>query len=186
ELSHLIDEVVEVATDRRGDEPVVEFNLAEVARRVAERTGLRLGREVEVHVVGEPWLVGRGEALTRAVRNLVENACKFDDSDSNIEVVVRALAADDVVAGRSEQWNNASVQVEVLDRGSGFTDADLAHVFERFYRADEARSAPGSGLGLAIVAEVVAAHGGTYWASNRDGGGAAVCFRVPVDAVRAD
>ena len=57
-------------------------------------------------------------------------------------------------------------------------------MFERFHRSDAARAAPGSGLGLAIVAEVVDAHGGTYWARNRDGGGAAVGFRLPVDSTQ--
>lgn len=185
ELSHLIDEVVEVATDRRGDEPWVEVDMTEVTRRVAERTALRLDRTVEVDVIGEPLVLGRREALARAVRNLVENACKFDPEESTVEVVVRALPADDAnVSGSSVRWNQASVQVEVLDRGPGIAEADLTHVFERFYRSDEARSAPGSGLGLAIVAEVVAAHGGICWASNRPEGGAAVCFRVPIEPVQ--
>lgn len=179
ELSRLIDEVVEVATDRRGDEPVTEVDLANLARRVAERASLRWEREVRVQVSGEPLLLGRREALTRALRNLVENACKFDHSGAKVQVVVRAMPPDP--ADDSGPWEQPSVQVEVLDQGPGIDPADLDHVFERFYRSDEARSAPGSGLGLSIVAEVVAGHGGICWASNRPEGGAAVCFRLPVD-----
>jgi two-component system sensor histidine kinase MprB len=178
ELSRLIDEVVEVATDRRGDEPLAEVDLADLARRVAEKASLRWEREVRVQVSGEPVLLGRREALTRAVRNLVENACKFDPSGARVQVVVRALPGDP--AEESGPWEQPSVQVEVLDQGPGMEPADLEHVFERFYRSNDARSAPGSGLGLSIVAEVVAGHGGICWASNRPGGGAAVCFRIPV------
>jgi two-component system sensor histidine kinase MprB len=178
ELSRLIDEVVEVATDRRGDEPVTEVDLADSARRVADKASLRWEREVTVHVTGDPVLLGRREALTRALRNLVENACKFDPSGAEVQVVVRAMPP--APADPSGHWDQESVQVEVLDRGPGIDAADLEHVFERFYRSEEARSAPGSGLGLSIVSEVVAGHGGICWASNRPEGGAAVCFRLPV------
>ncbi len=52
------------------------------------------------------------------------------------------------------------VRVEVLDRGPGIADGDLVRVFDRFYRAADARCLPGSGLGLSIVREVATAHGG--------------------------
>ena len=58
------------------------------------------------------------------------------------------------------------------DHGPGFAEADLPHVFERFYRAAAARGTPGSGLGLAIVAQAAEAHGGFAEAANAAGGGA--------------
>ena len=58
------------------------------------------------------------------------------------------------------------------DHGPGFADEDLPHVFERFYRSDEARGMPGSGLGLAIVKQAAEAHGGIVEAANAPGGGA--------------
>ena len=70
-------------------------------------------------------------------------------------------------------------KLEVRDHGSGFTDADLPHVFDRFYRSVEARTQSGSGLGLAIVQQAVERHGGTVWAVNRAGGGAVVGFELP-------
>ena len=82
-------------------------------------------------------------------------------SDAPIEV--------DVCAGR----------VTVRDRGPGIAAADVAHVFDRFYRGDDARSRPGSGLGLAIVRDVAESHGGTVFAANREGGGARVGFSIP-------
>jgi two-component system sensor histidine kinase MprB len=171
ELSRLIDEVVEVATDRRGDEPLTEVDLRSVADGVAAGAATRWEREVAVHHEGAVTVVGRSESLGRAVRNLVENACKFDRSGGPVQVRVEATPADgDRPAG---------VTLDVLDRGPGIPEEDLPHVFERFHRSVEARSRSGSGLGLAIVAEVVAAHGGVVRAVNRDGGGAAVGFWVP-------
>ncbi|HET9379795.1 MAG TPA: HAMP domain-containing sensor histidine kinase, partial [Streptomyces sp.] len=70
------------------------------------------------------------------------------------------------------------VRVEVLDRGPGIARDDLGHVFDRFYRAAEARSLPGSGLGLSIVREVALAHGGAPFAFRRPGGGTVIGFTV--------
>ena len=60
------------------------------------------------------------------------------------------------------------------DHGPGFAGADLPRVFERFYRAADARGMPGSGLGLAIVRQAAEAHGGRAEAANAPGGGALV------------
>ena len=66
----------------------------------------------------------------------------------------------------------AAGQLSVRDHGPGFGESDLPHVFDRFYRATNARSLPGSGLGLAIVRQTAEAHGGEARASNAPGGGA--------------
>jgi two-component system, OmpR family, sensor histidine kinase MprB len=163
ELTRLINEVVELATDRRGDEPEVSVRLGPLVERVAARAAQRSGRDVPVQVDGTV-VMGRPLALERAVGNLIENALKFDESGGPVEV--------ECLNGR----------VEVADRGPGFAEADLPHVFDRFFRATSARSRPGSGLGLAIVSDVVEHHGGTVYAGNRAGGGAFVGFQLPVPA----
>jgi signal transduction histidine kinase len=56
----------------------------------------------------------------------------------------------------------------------------LPYVFDRFFRADEARAMPGSGLGLAIVQQVVDGHGGSIALTNRPGGGAVATLRLPL------
>lgn len=105
--------------------------------------------------------------LTRALSNLVENAVKFDErGTAPVEIVVAGPA------------RPGAIRVEVLDRGPGITDHDLARVFDRFYRAADARSLPGSGLGLSIVREVALAHGGAPFAFRRDGGGTVIGFTV--------
>lgn len=159
ELTRLIDEVVELATDRRDDEAWEWVLLGPLVDRVAARAGARSGREVVVHF-DDTVVSGQPLALERAVGNLIENALKFDDN-----------GAVEVTCDRG--------RVEVTDRGPGFAADDLPFVFDRFYRAASSRSRPGSGLGLAIVADVVERHGGTVDARNRPDGGAVVGFTLP-------
>jgi signal transduction histidine kinase len=70
--------------------------------------------------------------------------------------------------------HNGSLELHVADEGPGFPEGFLGRAFERFSRADEARTRGGSGLGLAIVDTVARAHRGSAHAANRDGGGADV------------
>ena len=74
---------------------------------------------------------------------------------------------------------NGSVELHVLDEGTGFPAEFLEHAFERFARADQARAGEGAGLGLAIVETVARAHGGSAHAVNREGGGADVWISLP-------
>jgi two-component system sensor histidine kinase MprB len=162
ELSNLVNELVELATDQRGDEPEIRILLAALAERVAARARRRTGRAITVDADTSE-IDGRPQALERALGNLVENAAKFDeDGTESIEVQVRA--------GR----------VTVLDRGPGVDPNDVGHLFDRFYRAVSARSRPGSGLGLAIVRDIVIGHGGTVFAEPRPGGGLAIGFALPL------
>jgi two-component system sensor histidine kinase MprB len=160
ELTDLVNDLVDSATDRRVDEPVEPVILADVVERVAARARRR--RQVELVVDADDSVVeGRRQAIERAVSNLVDNAAKFAGEAGPIEVVVRD--------GR----------VEVRDRGPGIGAADLPLVFDRFHRAEAARPLPGSGLGLAIVRDVAHAHHGTVFAEDRPGGGAIVGFTLP-------
>ena len=162
ELSHLVDELVELALARRTDESDQIVDLRALADGAAARVERRTGRQVRVDADGTA-VRGRRQGLERALGNLLENAAKFDDSDAPVEVHIRG--------GR----------VTVLDRGPGIDAADADRVFDRFYRADGARGLPGSGLGLSIVDDVARAHGGTVFAGIRPGGGAAVGFTIGPD-----
>jgi len=164
ELTVLVNELVELAADRREAEEPVEVDLGEVAERVADLTRRRTGRDIVV-TSRNAVVNGRPQALQRAVTNLVENAAKFDTGEGRILVTVEG--------GR----------VAVLDRGPGIAEADLERVFNRFYRATSARSLPGSGLGLSIVREVAESHGGRVFARNRPGGGAEIGFAVRSDRI---
>ena len=162
ELTTLVNELVDLATDRRGDEPDEEVALGPMIERVADRARRRTGRQIDV-ALDDSVVIGRPQALERAITNLIDNAAKFSaGSGGPIEISLRA--------GR----------VEVSDRGPGIAPEDLPRVFDRFYRAVDARSRPGSGLGLAIVSDVATTHGGATFASARAGGGATVGFAVPI------
>jgi two-component system OmpR family sensor kinase len=80
----------------------------------------------------------------------------------------------------AERLHGEAAVLEVTDHGPGLTRNQAEHVFERFYRADQARSSGGTGLGLAIVAALVAAHGGTAWVHSRPGEGATFSIALPL------
>jgi two-component system sensor histidine kinase MprB len=160
ELTDLVNELVELATDRRDDEPVQPVRLADVAERAAARARRRFGREVVVDA-DDSLLDGRPNGLERALQNLVDNACKFAP-DGPVEVHVE----DGLVV--------------VRDHGPGLVESDIPHLFDRFYRSVDMRSKPGSGLGLSIVKSVVEGHGGKVFARNAVGGGAELGFALPL------
>lgn len=160
ELTRLVNEVVELATDRRNGEPDQSVELGALVERVVNRAAQRTGRTVQV-ATDHSVVTGQPLALERAVSNVVENALKFDEHGP-VQVTCSA--------GR----------VEVSDHGPGIDEADLPHVFDRFYRATAARSRPGSGLGLSIVADVVDRHGGSVDAAHGADGGAVVGFSLPL------
>lgn len=198
ELTDLVNELVDLAAGQSGTEPVQRVQLADVAEDVAATARRRTGREVVVRVEGDTTVEGRATALQRAVSNLVENAAKFDRAGSGaIEVVVARGGAGGPFPGehadqaelgeprqlggpadRGEAGDSDVVRVEVLDRGPGVDGCDLERIFDRFYRAPDARSLPGSGLGLSIVRAVAAAHGGAPFAFRREGGGLVIGFTV--------
>ncbi len=144
ELTDLVNELVALASDRADEEPEQPVVLAPLVERVAERTRRRYGCQVTV-TADSTQVLGRPAALERAVTNLLDNAAKFGGGGP-VSVSVDAGT------------------VTVTDRGPGIADADLPHVFDRFFRSDAARSMPGSGLGLAIVRDVAESHGGRAFA----------------------
>ncbi len=161
ELTELVSELVELATDARvADEAVSEVDLADLVEQVAERARRRTGRTIAVDAV-DGVIQGRPSMLERAISNLVDNAHKWSPPDATIEISV------------------GEGRVEVVDQGPGIDEADRVFVFDRFYRAPEARAMPGSGLGLSIVKQVVDLHDGRVWADQAPGGGARVGFEIP-------
>ncbi|MEU2056154.1 sensor histidine kinase [Streptomyces bungoensis] len=167
ELTDLVNELVDLAAGQFDTEPPQRVDLADIAEDVAGLARRRTGREVVLRASGDTSTDGRPGMLQRAMSNLVENAAKFDrDGTAPIEINVTGPA------------RSGTVRVEVLDRGPGIAEGDLIRIFDRFYRAADARSLPGSGLGLSIVREVAMAHGGAPFAFRREGGGAVIGFTV--------
>ncbi|HSP29174.1 MAG TPA: HAMP domain-containing sensor histidine kinase [Ilumatobacteraceae bacterium] len=162
ELTDLVNELVAVASGELEEQPTERIELAALAQEVAERVGRRRSRDVVVDVRSASAVDAPRSALDRALTNLVDNACKFDQTGGPIEVVVDGAS------------------LTVLDRGPGVPEGDEERIFDRFHRAETARSMPGSGLGLSIVREVVERAGGTVSATNREGGGAVIGFELPM------
>ncbi|MFE9496760.1 ATP-binding protein [Streptomyces collinus] len=167
ELTDLVNELVDLAAGQSDSEPPQQVDLADIAEDVLGLAKRRTGREVVLRVSGDTRTDGRPGMLQRALSNLVENAAKFDRvGTAPIEINITGPA------------RPGAVRVEVLDRGPGIAEGDLIRIFDRFYRAADARSLPGSGLGLSIVREVAMAHGGAPFAFRREGGGAVIGFTV--------
>ncbi|TDD41049.1 HAMP domain-containing histidine kinase [Nonomuraea terrae] len=163
ELSTLVADLLQLARGDTDHEPHVELGLHEVVTIAAERARLR-GAEVSTDL--RPWyVVGSATSLERAVLNLIDNAAKFSPG-GQVEVRLRE--------GR----------LTVRDHGPGLDEAELPHVFERFWRSPSARSLPGSGLGLAIVAQAVTEAGGTVRLANAPDGGAIATMDLPGRPVR--
>jgi signal transduction histidine kinase len=136
-------------------------------RVVAEGRGVALDSDVDRGI--DP-VVMNSAKIGRVLNNLVANA--LHHAPTGGRVVIRAWAEPD---------DADVVVVTVEDDGPGFAVDDLPHVFEQFYRGEQARSRDtgGAGLGLAIARGIVQAHGGRVWAENGQMGGASVGFSLP-------
>ncbi len=143
--------------------------LDELAEAEAARAR-RQGRCAVDTDIGSAFLEGDPAAMSRMIRNLVDNAVRHANSRITIEV-----------GGR-----DGTTILTVSDDGPGIPPAERTRVFERFVRldSDRSRSGGGAGLGLAIVAEIAAAHGGTVTIDDRPGGGTAVIVTFPLPANR--
>ncbi|TCC21195.1 HAMP domain-containing histidine kinase [Kribbella speibonae] len=172
ELTQLIGDLTELARDTpqvRNAELIELSNVVEDAVIKVRRRAP--GLEWRVQLTPFPvW--GDERLLGRAVTNLLDNAAKYSvpegteqlsDGQPVGHVTVRLL--DGVLT--------------VTDSGPGIAEADLPHVFDRFYRSSEARSRPGSGLGLAIVKHAAEQHGGMIYARNVPGAGAQFTLWLP-------
>jgi two-component system sensor histidine kinase KdpD len=126
-----------------------------------------MGRAVSVGLPADLPLVPLDSVLIEQVLiNLLENALRHTPPESPIDIA--AWPAD------------ASVVVEIADRGPGLPPGDEQRVFEKFYHTQPLGRATGVGLGLTICRGFVEAHGGRIWAENRAGGGAQFRFTLPL------
>lgn len=106
------------------------------------------------------------ERIRQTLINLVHNAIKFNNPGGRVEI--------------STKFDTNSITVSVSDTGTGISKEDLPHIFERFYKADKARSRGGSGLGLAIAKHTIQAHGGNISAKSEEDKGSTISFTLPL------
>ena len=127
-------------------------------------------RSIALACVAEAPAVVDGDKawLQRLLLNLIGNALKFTEAGG--QVTVRVSSAE------------GAARLEVLDTGIGLSAEDAAHVFERFFRADPARTSAieGSGLGLSLVQWIVSRHHGTVTVDSRPGVGSTFTVSLPL------
>lgn len=167
-LSQLAEDLLVLARSDRGMLPLrtEPVSARDIAARVAERFAHRaqaVNRTIEVDASPELDIVADGPRLEQALGNLVDNAFRHGGG------AIRLSASE----------RNGAVELHVVDEGAGFPPEFLPRAFDRFTRADEARTRGGTGLGLAIAQVIAKAQGGSAHAVNRDGAGADVWLSIP-------
>lgn len=163
-LTRLVDVLLTLARSDAGALPIartpvnIQSLLAEVANPY-EGLAVELGLTLKLHLQAEAiWWPTDGLLLSRAVANLIDNACKFTPHGGVVEV--RAHASQYCIA------------IAVNDTGPGLSEQDQERIFERFYRGAAHRGhIEGFGVGLALAREIVTALGGTLRLRNRPTGG---------------
>jgi two-component system sensor histidine kinase MprB len=164
ELGALVADLIELARDGESPQAREAVRIDELVEEAVARAR-RHAPEARFATALEPWTAEVApDRLARAVNNLLDNAVRHGARAGRVEIGVR------------------EGEITVRDHGEGVPAADLAHVFDRFYRGAAARGRPGSGLGLAIVRQVAEAHGGTVSVEQAPGGGALFRLLIPVNA----
>jgi two-component system phosphate regulon sensor histidine kinase PhoR len=173
-LTQMAGEVLELSRIESGQVPLqlkpvpatsLLISAADRMRAQAERAGLtlNLGPDQElIEVLADP------PRLEQVLVNLIHNAVKFTHPGGVVLLAARA--------------ETGFVCFSVSDNGAGIPTDDLERIFERFYKADRARSGGGTGLGLSIARHLVEAHGGKIWAESREGQGSTFYFTIPIVA----
>ena len=171
-MGRLVSELLEL-TRLQGAEPLptpepvaVDWVIAEVIDRTRTTSS---AKNIEVVYTGPKGatVYGSDSQVATAVTNLVENAIAYSGEDTKVEITMR----------QADDW----VEIDVADQGIGIAPHDVDRIFERFYRADQARSRStgGTGLGLAIVKHIATNHGGRVDVTSTLGDGSTFTLRLP-------
>ena len=172
-LSSLINDIIELSR-LQGDDPLARAAAFEIdsviAQAVDEVRPFAEARGIELVVMGAPGaeMVGDRQQVLTALRNLVNNAVTYSPDETRVAVAART--------------DSGMVEIDVKDQGIGIASPDLDRIFERFYRADPARSRAtgGTGLGLSIVKHVCENHGGDVAVWSEFGVGSTFTLRLPL------
>jgi len=169
-LTQMVEELLELSRIESGQAPLrlTPTPVAEVVippvdrlRPQAERAGLELTISLPPDL---PPVLADVERARQVLTNLVHNAIKFTPSGGRVTVAAQTAAE--------------GMLFSVQDTGVGIAAEDLPRIFERFYKADRARSGGGTGLGLAIARHIVQGHGGRIWAESVAGQGSTFYFTL--------
>ncbi|MGD8820349.1 MAG: ATP-binding protein [Anaerolineae bacterium] len=171
-LTQMVQELLDLSRVESGQAPLHLEQVAvadlivqpvERLRPQARRAGLELSAQMPPHL---PPVMADAERIQMVVTNLIHNAVKFTEPGG--KVVVSASA------------RGPEVVISVRDTGVGIPAEDLPRIFERFYKADQARSGGGTGLGLAIAKHILQSHGGRIWVESVEGEGSTFFFSLSI------
>jgi len=178
-LSQMVEELLELTRIESGKVPLrlSETAAEDVVRPPIERLRPQSERhhlQLVIDVPDDlPPVLSDASRAQQVVGNLLHNAIKFTPDGGTITVRAKL------------QKDGMFVVFSVQDTGFGIPAAELPRIFERFYKADRARSSGGTGLGLAISRHLVEAHGGEIWAKSKEDKGSTFYFSLPVAADEA-
>jgi two-component system phosphate regulon sensor histidine kinase PhoR len=171
DLTQLVQELSELSRLESGSAPLKKASvyiaelIASVGQRLkaqADRASLQINIDLKSIL---PPIDADRDRIEHVLVNLLHNAIKFTPPGGTITV--------------SASSENNNIRVSVTDTGVGIPADDLPRIFERFYKADRARSGGGTGLGLAIAKHIIEAHSGKIWAESVEGKGTTFTFTLP-------
>jgi two-component system phosphate regulon sensor histidine kinase PhoR len=170
-LTQMVTELTELSHIETGRAELrkvpININLL-IEEVVAQMNPLAANRPVTIFTdlkINPPIIKVDRDRIRQTLINLVHNAIKFNKPGG--EIIISTI------------YDTESITVSVSDSGTGISQEDLPHIFERFYKADKARSHGGSGLGLAIAKHTIQAHGGTISVKSEEGKGSIFSFNLP-------
>ena len=174
-LSNLVDELFELAKlDSREIQVQCEpFNISELAHDVVQKFNLTAEkRQITIQIDHDqqlPFANADIAMIERVIENLLDNALRHTSAGGSIRL--------------SFSTQNGDISVCVRDTGSGISEEDLPHIFDRFYHRDRTQEGKAgySGLGLAITKRILELHGKTILVESKAGSGTAFTFFLPVD-----
>jgi signal transduction histidine kinase len=169
-LSLLIENLLDASRLQAGGFSLnlAEVNVDKLADSVAERIQIRTNQHNILIQFPEdfPTLVGDKNRLEQVFNNLLENAVKYSPEGGDIRI--------------SGQLRSKQIIICIQDEGTGISRDDIPHVFDRFYRADDAaKNTQGAGLGLYLSRAIIEAHNGRIWVEPRSEKGTRICFSIP-------
>jgi two-component system, OmpR family, heavy metal sensor histidine kinase CusS len=167
-LGHIVDNLLFLARTEAAEGHLqrTSFNgRAAIEKIAAFHEPIAEEQRLSIRCDGESTFIADEMLFERAVNNLVENAVRHTAAGGSIEITVAS--------------RGANSEVSVKDNGSGIAGEHLPRVFDRFYRADSARSSEGVGLGLALVKSIMDLHGGSPRIESTPGHGTTVTLSFP-------
>lgn len=178
-LTQLVQDIIQLSRVQSADVAgsTQEVDLSQVVAEAVDRNRVQANKKkIQVKVSSSDRLrvFGDLELLTTAVKNLIENAISYSDTETNVNVSVRK--------------KNGVAEISVKDKGAGIAPEDLERIFERFYRIDQSRSRAtgGTGLGLSLVKNITQKHLGEIQVKSKVGSGSTFTLRLPLATAPID